>query len=322
MAKWIKNILGIVIAALLIWYLGKHWDKLSALLKLGPVELFAIYFITFLSMLSNSYIVVVLLKVLRVRTRFWDMVLLQNATTLLNYLPMKFGTIFRANYLKRHYGLSYAHFGTFFVYLTLLITAATAVAGVTVLLLVYGVTGYEAKLVAGVFLSAFVCSIFLAFMPLPMPKGSNKVSAVLRNFLIGRGRVKTDKRALIYGGVFLIINLILYSVRLGVIYNSMGQNIHPAGFLILGALGYFILFLGLTPGSLGIRELLLGSGAVVLGLTLEVGILAALIDRAIMLSWSFVVGSACTIWLWHKSPSDFNQTKRDSIKSSCNQIDT
>lgn len=307
MAKWIKNILGIVIAALLVWYLGKRWDNLSALLELGTVELFAIYFITFLSMLSNSYTVVVLLKVLKVRTRFWDMVFLQNAANLLNYLPMKFGTVFRANYLKRHYGLSYAHFGTFFVYLTLLITAAAAAVGVAALLLVYGIAGYEAKLMAGVFLGAFVCSISLAFVPLPIPKGSNKLSAVLRNFLMGRGMVKANKKALIYCGVFLIINLILYSVRLGVIYNSMGQNIHPAGFLVLGALAYVTMFVIITPGSLGIRELLLGSGAVVLGVPLEVGIFAAVIDRAIMLSWSFLIGGACTIWLWFKSPADFKK---------------
>jgi len=73
------------------------------------------------------------------------------------------------------------------------------------------------------------------------------------------------------------------------------------GYLILGALGYVVLFVGLTPGSLGVRELVLGLGAVVLGIPLEVGILAAMIDRAIEISYTFVVGGGCAIWLWRKS---------------------
>ncbi|MBA7643169.1 hypothetical protein ES703_50888 [subsurface metagenome] len=92
----------------------------------------------------------------------------------------------------------------------------------------------------------------------------------------------------------------------------MGQNIHPAGYLVLGALGFVTMFVSLTPGSLGIRELVLGSGAIVLGIPLEVGVLAAMIDRAIALSWCFVIGGACTAWLWHKSPGDFKKPQANA----------
>jgi len=312
MAKWIKNILGIVIIIFLLWYISKHWDKLKVLLRLSITELLIIYLITIFGTMNSVYIVQCLLNALKVKTFFWDMVLLQNATWLLNYVPMKLGTLFRANYLKRHYGLSYAHFGTFFVYMTLLMTATASIAGLVVLVAVYGVTGYERKVLAAAFLVLLAFSIFFAFVPLPIPTGSGKLSTVIRNFFAGRHQVTRSKRTLFICTAFLAGNFILSSVRLGIIYNSMGQNVHPAGYLVLGALGFVTTFVSLTPGSLGIRELILGSAAVALGIPLEVGVLAAMVDRAITLSWVFVVGGACTGWLWHKSPVDFKKPQANA----------
>ena len=91
----------------------------------------------------------------------------------------------------------------------------------------------------------------------------------------------------------------------------MGIKIHPAGCLILGALGFVAMFTSLTPGSLGIREIVLGAGAAVLGVPLKVGILAAMIDRAIIISYVFVIGGSCTLWLWHNSSADFKKQQDD-----------
>ena len=98
-----------------------------------------------------------------------------------------------------------------------------------------------------------------------------------------------------------------------IIYRSLGFEIDFPGCLVLGAIGYGAVILGLTPGALGVREVLLGSASVVLGTSLQVGILAALVDRAIMLSWTFSVGGICTIWLWHKYPSDFKEKPAESF---------
>jgi len=305
--KWIKNILAFIIIVFLLWYLSRHWSDVKALLKLTPMALLLVYLVSFLGVLNSAYIVQCLLKTLKVKTFFWDMFLLQNATYLLNYTPLKFGTVFRANYLKSHCGLSYAHFGTFFVYLSLLMTAAASTVGLTVLVTVYGLGEYETRVLFIAFLAALVLSFFLAFIPLPIPTSHNKSSTAIRNFLTGRHQVTHNKRALVICAVLLAGNFVLSSVRLGIIYNSMGRGIHPAGYLVLGALGFVTMFVSFTPGALGIRELVLGSGAVALGIPLEVGVLAAMIDRAIALSWSFVVGGACTSWLWSKSPGDFRQ---------------
>ena len=79
MFKWIKNILGITIIFFLLWYLVQHWGELRYLLKLSLADLFYIYLISLLGTLNTAYITRRLLLTFDVKTRFWDMVLLQNA---------------------------------------------------------------------------------------------------------------------------------------------------------------------------------------------------------------------------------------------------
>ncbi len=307
MSKWLKNILALIILGFLLWYLARHWEQLKALLKLSPAQLFVIYCLWFLLSLSSARVVQCLLNGLKTKTGFWDMVLLHNAAMLLNYAPMKFGTLFRADYLKRHYGLSYAHFATFFLYIMFLMTSTAAIIGLAVLVTIYGLSGYENKVLAAVFAITIIASLLFLFVPLPVPAGQGRLSTVLRNFLSGRSQVSKERKTILIAAAYLVVNFFLAAVRFWIIYNSMGKNINLGGYLILGALGYVVLFIALTPGSLGIRELVLGFGAVVLGMPLEVGLLAAMIDRAIIITYVFVVGGICTVWLWHKSPADFKE---------------
>ncbi len=313
MTKWLKNILGLVIMGFLLWYLAKHWEQLKALLKLGPKQLVGIYSIWFLAALVSGRVVQHLLMALRIETSFWNMVWLQNATSLLNYVPMKFGTLFRANYLKRHYGLAYTHFATFFMYLTFLMTATAAVAGLTVLLVIFGLKGYENRILAVVFAITIICSILFLLVPLPVPKGQGWLSTVVRNFLSGRGRISQAKKAVFTTVILLAVNLLLSAVKLAVIYRSVGVKIHPGGYLILGALDFVVLFIGFTPGALGIRELVLSLAATVFGIPLQVGVLSVMIDRAIAVSYTFTVGGICAIWFWHKSPADFKEQQRNLL---------
>lgn len=311
MFKWLKNFLGLVILVFLLWYFAKHWQDVRALLKLNSFELAVIYFVSFIGILNSAAVVRTILKPMGVRASFLDMVLLQNAGLLLNYVPMKFGTLFMANYLKRHYKLKYSYYGTFAVYLTLILSAVASLTGIIVMVFVYGTGDYQKQILTAVFLICLFASCFLLFVPLPVPKGSSKLAIILRDFLVGRGALTRDTKVLLSVEVLLLFNFVLASVRLAVIYYSMGIYIHPAGFLVLGVLGYITMFINITPGALGIREVVLGAGAVVLGVPLEAGVTAAIIDRAITLSWAFVVGGACSGWLWHKSPADFSKDTQE-----------
>ena len=307
MVRWLKNILALAIVAFLFWYLAKHWDQLKVLMELSPTKLTIMYILTALIAFISAKVLQYLVIPLNIKPPLWEMFGLQNAALLLNYAPMKFGTIFRANYLKLHFGLSYAHFATFFLYMTFLMTLTASIIGVIVILPVYGIASYENQILFLIFLVVTIGSFAFLFFPLPVPKWQGRAFNLLRNFLAGRSQIASNKKIVAISGLLLTFNFILTAVRLGIIYNSLGQHCHPAGFLVLGAIGYSVLFIGLTPGGLGIRELVLGAGAVVIGLPLEVGLLAAVIDRMITFSYAFIIGGICTIKLWRKSPDDFTK---------------
>lgn len=310
MSKFLKSILGIGILVWLLWYLIKHADQLKALNQITIIQFAALLFLWFLLMSNQAFVVQSLLRSLQIKADFWDMVNLNNGTLLLNYAPMKFGTLFRANYLKRHYGLSYLRFATFFLYLTLLTMGIGGGVGFVTLFGFYGLGAQGANILAGVFAAAAAGSLLLLFMPLPVPGGQTRLSMRLRDFLLDRRQVSRDYVDIFKAAVFLLISCVFTALRLAAVYRSLGLTMHPAGYFILGAVDFVALFIGLTPGALGIRELVLSSSAVVLGIPFEVGILAALIDRAAAMSYAFLVGGGSALWLWHKCPNDFRQNEQ------------
>lgn len=310
--KSLSAIIGLAVFGLLIWYLYQRWDDFKVLGDISAYQLFFLYLCFCLVNVGSAAVTKLLVGTFGARPGLWDMVLLQNASVLLNYVPMKFGTVFKANYLKRHYRLLYSQFAAFFMYITVLMVMVASMVGLVILALVYGLGEYQ-KILAAVFILMTAGSLIFIFVPLSVPEGTGKISEVIKNFILGRQIIsaRRDKVALCI--VIFIANFLITTFRFYIIYRIIGQDIHWGGCVILGAVGFVIMFMSLTPGSLGIKELVLGCGAVVLGVPLELGVLAALIDRAVTFSYSFVVGGACVIRLWMKSPADFKTRKKTEI---------
>jgi len=192
MIKFLKSILAVVIVGFLLWYLAGRWEQLKSLLKLNVRHILLLYGLLFIMSCSIGRVVQYLVAALGTKTRFWDMVWLQNSTTLLNYAPMKFGTLFRANYLKHHYGLGYSHFATFFLFIMFLASSAATLTGLIALMIIYGLSGYENQVLALVFAVTVAISLCFLFVPLPAPKSTAKVATALRDFIAGRKQVATQ----------------------------------------------------------------------------------------------------------------------------------
>jgi len=205
--KWFKHILGIIILTFLLAYLATHHQELKALLKLSAGQLIMMYLLCFLISVAGVPVVRSLLDALETKTGFGDMLILNNAALLLNYAPMKFGTVFRANYLKRHCGLSYAHFATFFLYITFLMTLIAAVVGLAVLGGVYGLAGYESRILAGIFVVTIIGSLIFLLIPLPTPKGDGRTSTALRTFIDGRTQISKQRKAVVIANSYSVAAL-------------------------------------------------------------------------------------------------------------------
>ncbi len=300
MIRWLKAGLALLIVVGLCLYLAGHWEQLRCLLRMDAGVFIQLFVLVFLASVAGGRAVQIMLRAMGAHTRFWEMVWLQNACMLLNYLPMKAGTLFRANYLKERYSFGYAAFAAFFLQLTLLMAGFSSVVGLVVPLAFYGGERFTPVLIL-VFSSIVIGTSVLLFAKLPLLPGDGRLAKAIRRFLRGRHQLAGQLRPILSAMLCLGGSFLATSIRLFLIYRSMDVPVHPAGCLLLGALGYGVMFVSLTPGALGIKELVLTSGGAALGVPVEVGVLASMLDRAVMMGYAFPVGGACAAFLCRRS---------------------
>ena len=90
MGKLIKNITAVLILAFLVWYLSGHRDQLKMLMQMNPANIALLYLATIAGTVNNSRVIQILIRLFSHAPGLWEMVILQNASRLLNYVPMKF----------------------------------------------------------------------------------------------------------------------------------------------------------------------------------------------------------------------------------------
>lgn len=313
--KFINAILGIAIVCFLLWYLAGYWPQLAQLVNFSAGQIAAMYLLCVVAVFVSAIAVRIVLKSFGKKTGIVEMFNLNNAVNLLNYAPMKAGTIFRGVYLKKHHGLGYSHYASFFVYMTVLTGALSSLLAAIAMVLFIDISEPKIRITAAFFFAVAVGLGAILFVPLPILKGQNKLSMILRNFLDGKKIISTNLPAVAKAGLLIIFFSFLTAVRLGIIYYGINQQINPAGLLVFAALDCLSLFISFTPGSLGLRELLFSAGAAGLGIPLEIGLFAAMIDRAVLVAYAFTAGVVSTIILWRKVPADFKDISKQPIIS-------
>jgi len=297
----------------IIGYLGiyvvTHWKEIKGISNFSVSIIILMYLITLAAAFNSGLASKILLNSFHAKVKFWDMFHLYNSSILLNYLPFKFGTLFRASYLKKNAGLKYARFGTFFVYQTLIMVFSISVLGLFVLFFVYSLSSMATRVLFILFIIFFLGSFVLLFIRVPLFRKKNKVTHILNDFLLGRSEIQKNTKILLLYAFMMGLNFISGAIRLAFIYEGLGQNTHIGGLLILGAAAYFSMFISITPGALGIKELALASAAEAIGIPLNIGMSAALLDRAIGFTFSFTIGGFSTFKLWKNNPLDFTDVK-------------
>jgi uncharacterized membrane protein YbhN (UPF0104 family) len=305
MKKFFQSLTAIAILFFLLWYLVGHWQQLRQLVKFSAGQIATMYLLCLAVIYINAVSIKIVLKSFGKKTSLVEMLNLNNAVYLLNYAPMKAGTIFRGVYLKKHHNLSYSHFTSFFVYMTVLTGASSSLLAAIAMALFTDLSEPKIRITAVFFSAAAIGLSVLLFVPLPIPKGQNKLSFFLGQFLDGKKIISSNLAVVAKAGLLMMLLSFITAVRLGIIYYGIDQQINPAGLLVFAALDCLSLFISFTPGNLGLRELLFSAGAVGLGIPLDVGLFAAMIDRAVLVVYAFTAGAASTVILWRKTPADF-----------------
>ncbi|MEM1190291.1 MAG: lysylphosphatidylglycerol synthase transmembrane domain-containing protein [Pseudomonadota bacterium] len=288
-----KGLLSTAVLLWLVWYLFDHRDLLAQAAKAPPRYLAGLALLILTTWLFNSLQVLLFLRLAGLRIGFWENLLLQNATQLGNYVPMRLGTVLRFRYLKTVHGIEYTRLGGIAGMRTVLLTIAAGALGCVGL----AVLAREDS----VSLNPALWPIFLGMIVVPLAiwwiaahltfsdqtwRG-RLAQLLLSSFSALRQRPATALRIL----ALLLMQFVVLALRLQISFTIVGVELSPWALLLLAPTGTLLAFLTLTPGNLGLREWVIGVLSLATGYSFTDAVIAGVVDRAVLMICVFILGS-------------------------------
>ncbi len=216
-----------------------------------------------------------------------------NAGQLGNYLPLQMGSAYRLRYLKTVHGVRYASGASALAINVVITFGSTAVAGII------GVVGFavvEGEDFAWLMLLAFVGLLALAIATsvVPLPKrlvGHKRIQAAWSEFHRSWETLRRQPKVALVVLVIDVVKLALLAFRFQVAFSLLGVTESWFLFFVLGPVAALTTVLAPTPGGIGLREAAVAGSASAMGSSIPTGLLAATVDRAVLLVVTLVLGS-------------------------------
>ncbi len=275
----------------IIWlgvFLHDHRAELMAILN-QPAHTMALLIATVLvTWIIAAAQMKVLTSTLGVRLGWVEGFLLIAATSLLNYIPARIGTLLRLRYLRQVHGLGYGrNLGLIALRLLLLLLTCTGLTLFGVMSLGEWEAGGELLVGLGV-----VLALGLMLLVAPIPKPSGLVGRVFVGITEG---IETARRR----HDLIVVTVLLILAQLGVtafrMHIAFGLTGEPAPLALLMIVAPITVLLTLASfATLGVREALIGAVVAISGTDFEVGVLAASAERGALLASSAVFGTLGT----------------------------
>jgi uncharacterized membrane protein YbhN (UPF0104 family) len=310
---------GLLSFALVVWlayYLYTNWDLFSASADASRYQLAALTVCILATWVINSLQVLLLLRMEQVRVGFWENLLVQTATLLGNYVPMRIGTILRFRYFKKVHGLEYTRLGGIAGLRLMLLVSCAGLLGLFGLpgLMMSG--GHQVNLLLWPLFIGMLCvpaaTYLFAVRRLRLPGGH--AGELLGRFLSGFVGIRQQPRIAAFVLILLLCQFVLLSVRLHISFEVMGIPLSPWALLLLAPTATLMAFLTLTPGNLGLREWIIGVISVAAGYQFDGAVFAGVVDRAVLMGVTFVFGAVGLSYLLLRlgRSNDSRQTAHDA----------
>jgi len=283
------TVFQVVCVAYVAWVLYGERAELGRALHLSAPALAGLFVLFILAHLQRTLEFTYMLRRLGVTEPFWDGFLLTGAGYLLNHLPFNAGLIMRAALLKQDHALPYTS------YLSLTMVNAVVNVGVGALL---GLAAAAAGGVApgegwplAVLAAAAVTSVAFVWLPRSLaPRGSSFVARRIRGLLEGVALIRGNGLGLALLAFLAVTRLVGAAARLWICFGALDASISVLGAAMLGWGSVLFTLVNITPGNLGLRELVLSIVAAELGSTHTTGMAALSIDRVVLLAYTAIIG--------------------------------
>ena len=211
-------------------------------------------------------------------------------TAMGNYLtPLSGGLVARAAYLKRRHDFPYAHFLAMLAANYMIAFAVISVTGIVTLFTLTG-TGSHWWTVLLFFLATLSTILLVLLVPSTSIGSRHRWLIFVHHAMEGLHAIRRDGALLGKLIAVTFLNIAVGALLLFAAFESTGFAIQFSAALLIYLLTSYTVLINITPGNLGVQEVVTSLSAAMLGAGADAGLLASLVVRAVAILAAFTVG--------------------------------
>jgi uncharacterized membrane protein YbhN (UPF0104 family) len=270
--------------------LWKNRHELEAMPRITVVQVLLLLALNAIGHLQRTVEFTYMLRKLGVREPFADGFLLTGAGFLLNHLPFNAGFVMRAVVLRRDHDLPYSS------YVSLTMVNAVVNLGVGALLGLIGVwlgasTSSANWFVVGGLVAVVVASLLSLYLPaLPLPAGNNFVLRQFRQLALGVAMIRGNGAAVVVMALIAFTKVVALALRFAICFALLGRPLPIIAVVLVAVVQNLMAIVNVTPGNLGLREIVVSIMSAQVGASQTVGLAAASVDRVCSVLYAVLVG--------------------------------
>ncbi len=292
--SWAGPALGYVIVALFVLFCGHyvwvHREEFSFLASVSLTDTVLACLLVACTYLIGSYQIGLFLKGLGLCLGWVELGALTMGMCLGNLVtPMRGGSGALAIYLKKVHNLDFSSFAAMYggmALLVALINAGLALGGFIVLGVGFGFYEPVVTILVG---SLFLVCLCLTLFP-PALARRRGVLGFVSDAVNSWRLIARDRGLLVRLTVSLLAAALAQAGAFSFIYRSLGMPLSFSAVLITSALGNIANLIGLTPGSIGIFDVVVIEVPLLFNLDPARSIAGAVLFRVLSFSWALVLG--------------------------------
>jgi uncharacterized membrane protein YbhN (UPF0104 family) len=305
-----------IVAAFVVlcgYYVYSHPKDFAYLWKVSVPETAAAGFFILLSYLINVFQMNIFLRKFGLSLGYLELLALTNGAILGNLvIPMRGGTGVLAVYLKKIHGLDFDSFVAIYggtALLVVLINAALAIIGLALLAWIHG---YTHPALTAVIIALFATCLYVSVFPPPVRWKREGLLGLVFRAAHSWHLLTRDRRLLLFATFsFTAISLSL-TAAFYLIYRAVGMPLSFSAVIITSGLGNLANLVPITPGSLGVFDLVVIEIPQLFGLDPPRAIGATLVFRALAFLWAFVLGIPGMVYIVRRNGKSNNNKTRSS----------
>ncbi len=271
-------------------YLRSHPELFDHIRSLSMGSGLLLFLMSVLMLVGNGLYLRVFAKKFKMDLHVKEWFGLAAVTALGNYLtPLSGGLVARAAYLKRRHNFPYTHFLAMLTANYMIAFTVIGVTGIVTLLTLTG-TGSHSWPVLLFFLATLSIILLVLLVPSTYTGSWHRWLLFVHHAVEGLHAIRRD-------GVLLgkLIALTCFNIAVGALllfaaFKSTGFTIPLSAALLIYLLTSYTVLINITPGNIGIQEVVTSLAAAILGAGADAGLLASLVVRAVAILTAFTIG--------------------------------